>query len=268
MKKTITQIYNRVRDASPLIHCITNPISIHPCANAILALGARPIMAEHPLEVAEITETAQALVLNLGNITDARMAAMGISAATARRRHIPFVMDAVGVACSTLRRRVCMDLIARGPTLIKGNYSEIYAIANEGYRAQGVDAAPLSPTEAARATVDLAKKYDTVVLASGKVDYISDGKRLFFVSNGVSQLSTVTGTGCMLGALCGCFLAVEQDIAAVVAACALSGICGEFAETPEGSGSFMVRLMNALSTISAKEIQSYVRMEEKDIESI
>ena len=116
-------------DKNPLIHCITNPISINQCANGVLAVGAIPIMAEHPLEAAEITQAADALVLNLANITDVRMQSMKISAQTAQKNNIPFIIDAVGVACSALRRNFVNGFLKEfKPAAIKGNYSEIYAL--------------------------------------------------------------------------------------------------------------------------------------------
>ena len=128
----------------PLIHCITNPISMMQCANTVLSLGARPIMAEHPLEVKEITATADALLLNLGNISDTRMAAMEIALEEALRKGIPVVIDAVGVSCSELRRGFVSKLMekrgGKGFCVIKGNYSEIMALKDENYRAEGVDA--------------------------------------------------------------------------------------------------------------------------------
>ena len=121
-----------VREKHPLIHCITNPISINQCANAILAIGARPIMAEHPSEVREITETSDALMLNLGNITDARMVSMKNALLAAKEKGIPAILDAVGIACSKLRRNYISELLEIGiPTVIKGNYSEIYALYHD-----------------------------------------------------------------------------------------------------------------------------------------
>ena len=137
----IPDILTGLRERAPLIHCITNPISINQCANAILALGGRPIMAEHPREVEEITATASALMLNLGNITDVRMDAMRLAARTAAARGIPILLDAVGVACSQLRRDYVCELLSDvTPTVIKGNYSEINALCCADYRASGVDA--------------------------------------------------------------------------------------------------------------------------------
>lgn len=139
--KTLHEIREAVRNQQPLIHCITNPISINQCANGILAIGARPMMAEHPKEVREITETAGALMLNLGNITDARMESMKISLLTAKEKNIPVMLDAVGIACSKLRRDYMAELLEIGiPTVIKGNYSEVYALYHDAYRSSGVDA--------------------------------------------------------------------------------------------------------------------------------
>ena len=286
----INTIRNKVKETKPLIHCITNPISIHQCANAILAVGARPMMAEHPQEVREITESAEALLLNLGNITDVRMESMMIAAKAAKQKGIPIVLDAVGVACSGLRRELAAELLKLvTPTVIKGNYSEINALFCEAYRSAGVDAdAALEPDSVSRTAVALAKAKRAVILASGEKDIITDGKRLVYGHNGTLQLATVTGTGCMLGALCTAYLsgAGQTDCAqetkltqnakrlevsamdAAITACAVLGICGELAKTEAGSGSFMVRLMDALSTLKDAELEAYLRMEEREIEKV
>ena len=119
-------ILTYIQQEAPLIHCITNPISINDCANILLAIGARPIMAEHPKEVAEITAIAKGLALNLGNITDARMASMKISAGVAKDKGIPFVLDLVGLSCSQLRQKYAQELLQiTVPDIIKGNISEL-----------------------------------------------------------------------------------------------------------------------------------------------
>ena len=224
-------ILKAVRKCSPLIHCITNPISINQCANAILAVGGRPIMAEHPREVAEITATAGALMLNLGNITDVRMDAMRLSAQTAGERGIPILLDAVGVACSRLRRDYACGLLEGvTPAVIKGNYSEINALYHESYRASGVDAdAALNELAMEKVAAALARACHTVVLASGKVDIVTDGTRLIRVRNGTPQLSCVTGTGWMLGALTAAYLSAASGLDAAVTACVLLGVCGQLA---------------------------------------
>ena len=126
------------RAAQPLIHCITNPISIHDCANIILAAGGRPIMAEHPAEVAEITSHAQSLALNLGNITDARMKSMPESLKIAASLHIPVMLDLVGTACSNLRYEFAQKLMnIHMPELLKGNMSELLAMSGQTAHAIG-----------------------------------------------------------------------------------------------------------------------------------
>lgn len=293
MIETIKAIRGQLIKEAPLIHCITNPISINQCANLVLASGGRPIMAEHPREVQEITHMAKALLLNLGNITNARMESMAISAREAEQWGIPYVYDAVGIACSELRRQFTYDFLTKySPDVIKGNYSEIQALYNCTYRSSGVDAdGSLDAEGTSRIAAELARQYHCVILASGKVDIVTDGQRLVHVDNGTPQLASVTGTGCMLGALCGCYVAVCQEpkecrgqamvkaeagrkvaadgvLEAVAGACAVLGICGELAETDKGSGTFMVNLMDMLSTLTDREIEKYIKMEEISIENI
>lgn len=265
----LNQIRSEVRARQPLIHCITNPISIHQCANGILSVGARPMMAEHPREVSEITSTAQALLLNLGSITDVRMESMLISAETARELDIPVVIDMVGISCSSLRREFAMTLLETArPAVIKGNYSEIRALYDCTYRSSGVDAEnTLDPSYVSRTAASLSKQYGAVILASGKTDIVTDGRTLVHVSNGSPQLAAVTGTGCMLGALCGCYLAVDRTIDAAVCACVVLGISGETARTDKGSGTFMVNLMDSLSALTDETFEQHLSLEEIQLEN-
>ena len=113
MFKEICQIRAAVQQEAPLIHCITNPISIHDCANVVLAAGGRPMMAEHPEEVEEITATAGALALNLGNITDARKASILIAEKAAMARKIPVILDMVGIGCSHFRRDITEEFLGQ-----------------------------------------------------------------------------------------------------------------------------------------------------------
>ena len=262
--KPLHEIRTAVKKSAPLIHCITNPISINQCANAVLAVGARPIMAEHPLEVREITETANALVLNLGNITDVRMESMRIALDTAQNKKIPVLLDAVGNACSSLRRKFTDDLLKiDSPAVIKGNYSEIASLYSAAYRSAGVDA-DVSHDEISvlRIAHKLAIRHRCVILASGKNDLVTDGICTFRIRNGTHQLSSVTGTGCMLGALCGTYLSAASPLDAAVCACVILGICGQLAETEHGSGTFMANLLDALSTLTEEQIQKLINIEE------
>ena len=263
-------IRSAVRRSAPLIHCITNPISINQCANAILAVGARPMMAEHPGEAAEITASAKALLLNLGNITDVRMKSMMLSADIAQKLHIPVIIDAVGISCSSLRRDFILRLIEKArPAVIKGNYSEVCALYDSTCRSSGVDAdTDLDTKTVCRSAAALAGQYQTVVLASGKTDVITDGKITASVQNGTPQLASVTGTGCMLGALCACYLSAGSAFHSAVTACAVLGISGALAETDKGSGSFMVNLMDCLTVVSDEQLEKSLSMEETILEKI
>lgn len=252
-----------VKQNAPLIHCITNPISINQCANTILSAGARPMMAEHPEEAAVITKTAGAVMLNMGNLTDTRKQSMLISAQTAKENNIKFVLDVCGAACLPTRRQYALSLIAKAaPTVIKGNYSEITALANESYCSSGVDSDKnLTTDETVKTAQQLARLLGVTVLASGETDIITDGKKTALVHNGTKQLGTVTGTGCMQGALCAAFLSQADGFDAAVAACTVFGICGEIAQTDKGSGSFMVNLLDALSTVTNEQINALTKIQ-------
>ena len=260
MKNEVIQLIldcrKKVRELHPLIHCITNPISINQCANTILSTGARPMMAEHPEEAAIITKSAGALMLNLGNITDVRKESMLISTKEAGKNNLRSVLDVCGIACLKTRRDYAFLLINESiPTVIKGNYSEIYALYRQEYSSSGVDAdISLTVEEAEKAAIELAGTLHTTILASGATDIITDGRRVTHVKNGSSQLTTVTGTGCMLGALCAAFLSVADGYEAALAASLMFGVCGELAETEKGSGTFMVNLLDRLSTVTDEEI--------------
>ena len=267
---TFKELQNEIKKEKPLVHAITNPISINQCANTAISMGAMPIMAEHPREVQEITRTARALLLNLGNITDVRMQSIKLSSKVAVKENIPIIIDAVGVACSTLRynflSKMLKDII---PTLIKGNYSEIYALDNTTYRSNGVNAeSDLRIEKVGESAVKLAKKHHSFVLATGKTDIVTDGKRMFYIHNGHPRLSSITGTGCMLGVLCSVFLSVHTDVQAVCMATAMLGICGEIASCNNGNESFMTGLMDNLSLLTDTDFENAVRMEEVTIEKI
>ena len=270
MLQAIPNIRKTVEENQPLIHCITNPISINQCANGILAIGARPMMAEHPKEVSEITRTAQSLMLNLGNITDVRMESMLISAKAAQETGIPFLLDAVGIACSALRREYVRELLSTAmPTVIKGNYSEIQALYRDSYRSSGVDAdSGLDIRTVDGAAIALARSLGTVILASGKVDIVTDGRCLFHIHNGTPLLARVTGTGCLQGALCAAYLSAKPGLEAVITGCTVLGISGELSRTDRGTGTFLCHLMDKLSTLTDTEIEQNHKMEEITIEEI
>ncbi len=252
----------------PLIHCITNPISINQCANAILAVGARPMMAEHPQEAGIITATAGALMLNLGNFNDVRAQSMLISAQTASEKGIPFLLDVCGAACLKNRRDYALSLIEKyRPTVIKGNRSEIAALYDESYTSTGVDSAEdMTAERSDKAAAALARQTGCVVIASGSIDTVTDGRRITHIKNGTPRMGTVTGTGCMQGAVCAAFLSVCDAFSAAVSACVVLGVSGELAESVRGSGSFAVALMDGISELDDKDIAPHLKLEETQLE--
>lgn len=264
-----------IRNRIPLIHCITNPISINDCANALLAIGAKPIMAEHPSEAAEITAISDGLALNMGNITDARLASMKLSAAAAKKHNIPFILDIVGLTCSTYRREYVTSFLQTfRPSIIKGNMAEIRALCHTAYQSIGIDAIEASESSQSQEAVlaenvqlvkNLAGEMGCTVLASGKTDIVSDGSAVCLIDNGSPKLPLITGTGCILNVLAAAALSVRSPFAAAAGACLCLGISGELADNAtaqsSGLGSYHVSLLDALSNLSSETLRQYAKIQ-------
>lgn len=267
-----------IADRSPLVHCITSPVAINDCANVVLAMGAKPFMAEHPKEVADITARAQALTVSLANVTDARMASIMISGSEAHDKNIPHIIDLVGVTCSKLRMNLAKEYIKKyKPSVIKGNVSEIKAVAGVDFSSIGVDAGKADAVsdndESAKSfmaelTRNYAKITGAIVEATGAVDIISDSDRTVFVKNGSSNMPYITGTGCMLTCITGAYMSVLPPFEAAVNAAAMFGICGERADgvikrddIMSGLGSYHVKLLDEVSKITSLDVDKYKNIE-------
>lgn len=270
MIKAFQRARAAVKETSPLIHCITNPISINDCANAVLALGAKPIMAEHPKEVEGITEIAKALAVNLGNITDARAESIFLSGKKAAESRILSVIDVVGAACSPFRMELAQTFIREcTPAVVKGNLSEIKAIAGASYETLGIDVSPQDAVSgenrkalnrAAELVKNYAKSAGAVVTASGAIDIISDGQEVYLIENGRPEMANVTGTGCMLNVMIGTYLSVANPLTAALLATVTLGVSGEIADSSHGTGSYRVGLMDALSTLGDKTLETKMKI--------
>ncbi len=263
MIKKLGTIRETVRIQEPLIHCITNPISIHDCANIILAAGGRPIMAEHQEEVAQITKTAKALALNLGNITDARMASMPVALKAASQAGIPVMLDLVGTACSSLRKEFAGSLLDLSmPSLLKGNMSELLAMAGEASHGIGIDAGVQDSLREenrlslAQLFMEKARQWNTVIFITGKEDMIVSAHRCVCVKNGTPAMSRITGTGCMAGMVCAAYLAAAEPFEAAFAAALEFSIAGELAQkNSKGPGSFQAALLDAFYLLDRGQIE-------------
>ncbi|MBU5450749.1 hydroxyethylthiazole kinase [Acetivibrio sp. MSJd-27] len=265
MTNRILELKRRIREKKPLIHCITNPISINDCANAVLAVGAKPIMAEHPREVSEITARARALCVNMGNITDARMESILLSGKTAKALDIPHCIDMVGVGCSSLRLELAREYVRQcRPQIIKGNLSEVKAFCGLPAHAVGIDAGEEENAlpETIRMAKQLAREMDSVVYITGAVDIAAGKENVFLIRNGNPMLCQVTGTGCMANVLAGTFLSERRPLEAAVLAAALLGIAGETACGERGLGSYHISLIDKLSVMTEKDIKEHIRIEE------
>ena len=255
---------DRVRAAAPLVHNITNYVVMNTTANALLAVGASPAMVHAVEEVEDFAAISRALVVNIGTLSPTWVDAMRLATATARARGIPWVLDPVGAGATTYRTRVAAELARLGPTVIRGNASEIMVLAGTVAAAgKGVDSAH-STTDAIEPARALARDTGALVAMTGAVDYVTDGERTVAIHNGDPLMARVTGLGCTASALVGAFLAADDDrLAASVAALATLGVAGEIAaEGAAGPGTLQLRLLDALHTIDEDALRRRARIEE------
>ena len=262
MADAVSKTLSRVRDAAPLVHNITNYVVMNSTANALLAVGASPAMVHSAEEVEEFAGIAAALVVNIGTLSPAWVAAMKLAAARAVARPIPWVLDPVGIGATGYRTQAAHALAGLRPTVIRGNASEILAMAGAASGpTKGADSTDSADTaiEAARA---LARDRGTVVAVTGAVDYVTDGERLAAVANGNPLMARVTGTGCAATALIGAFLAVEPDpLTAAAHALTVFGVAGELAaEVASGPGSLQVAMLDALHRLDGDDLDRLARL--------
>jgi len=255
MRDKLTELDTKIIEKTPLIHCIMGAVSANFCANGVLSLGAKPIMAQHICEVREITASSDALLVNFSGIIGESAWVMCRAIATANKKNIPVVLDVVGIACSRYRYMLAKRLINKyNPDVIKGNFSEIYALFDKSYKSTGVDnCGEISLQNMIRISGTLAKKYNTIILASGETDIVCDGTHCYLVKNGVARLTEITATGCLLGAIVATFSACERSVISVVAACARLGLAGETAATY--GDCFSVRLLDCLRETEYKNLK-------------
>lgn len=242
-----------IRRLAPLVHNITNFVVMNNTANALLALGASPVMAHAREEAADMTAIASALVINLGTLSPQWVEGMELAMGKAADRKIPIVYDPVGAGATPYRNQVNERLLsAVSPTVIRGNGSEIISLASvfrigEDVLTKGVDSTAASD-QALNAASALSEKLKTVVVVSGPTDYIVNGNEVFENHHGTPMMTRVTGLGCTASAICGAFLAVDPDPAqAAWNAMKIMGICGERAlENSSGPGTFQATFLDAL----------------------
>jgi hydroxyethylthiazole kinase len=229
-------VLERVRAASPVVHHLTNWVTIYECANVIKVLGASPVMAHAQEEVSQMTGLANALVLNIGTLTAEMVEAMKVAAQAANAKGIPVVLDVCGAGATDLRDRKSFELLeAARIDIIKGNASEIARISGKNVTTRGVDATDISYNVVALARRLAAQRLATVVI-TGAEDVVAGEGSAYIIQNGDPLMARVVGTGCMATSVIGAFAAVEPDLAyaatsalicfEVAAECAVKGCLG------------------------------------------
>jgi hydroxyethylthiazole kinase len=254
-----------VREQRPLIHHITNSVTINDCANITISTGAAPVMAEAPEEVADMVAAAGALVLNIGTLSAAQVEAMLVAGRRANDLGIPVVLDPVGAGATAFRTATVERLLdALDVAVLKGNAGEIGVIAGTGGSVRGVDSGGVAgdPVETAR---ECARVTGTVVSMTGAVDVVTDGDRVYLVRNGNPMMDRLSGTGCMASSVTAAFVAVADDRAvASAAALASFGRAGERAAAgAHGPYSFRTGLFDELAGLSPDDLARHARIEER-----
>ena len=245
----------RIKECRPLIHHITNYVTMNDCANAVLALGGSPIMAKDPSEVEEVVAMSKALVLNMGTPDSNTFKSMILAGKIAKEMKIPVIFDPVGAGVTPFRREMCRKLLSDiKPDVIRGNISEIMYMAGKDGCSCGVDS-NLDIDNAMGIVRGLAKDLNCVVAATGRKDLISDGSTAYIIENGHEMLSKITGAGCMATSLAGTFCSVAEDyLKGTVGGIMVMGISGQLANAclmpNEGIGMFKTRLFDNIYNLN------------------
>lgn len=258
-KESLIRDLNAVRSQSPLVHNITNYVVMNTTANALLAVGASPVMAHAVDEVVDMVKIASSLVINIGTLSKNWIDAMIKAGKAAKERDIPVVFDPVGAGATAYRTETSLQIIKECyPAIIRGNASEITSLVEEKGNTKGVDSSASSESAVHHAKL-LAGNTGAVVVVSGPVDYILDGQSLIEVRNGSPLMGKVTGLGCTATALVGAFAAVNKNyLHAAAHAMTVMGITGELAaKKSAGPGTMQMHFLDALYMLSGSEIISH-----------
>lgn len=250
-----------IREQSPLIHNITNYVVMEPTANALLAIGASPVMTHAEEEIEAMTKISKAVVLNMGTLDPSWEKRAQLALQVAHDHHIPVIFDPVGGGATPYRTQIAQSLVSRGSLqVIRGNASEIACLCEEEGLTKGVDST-LESSEGLQYAPKLAHKIDGVVVSSGRVDVITDGRRTVLIHNGHPMMSKVTGMGCIASTIVAAFMAINSNaVFAAAHAMALMGIAGELAEQQaNGPGSFRSAFTDSLHNLTLKDIHKRIQ---------
>ncbi len=269
------EVLRNVNERQPLVHCITNYVTVNDCANIVLACGGSPIMADASEEVEEIVALCTALVINLGTLNEPVIRAMIKAGKQANALGLPVILDPVGVGASKLRTDTVFNLLQEVDfSVIRGNISEIKTIYQGSGNTRGVDAAPEDRLDGENvrniiaSAGALAVKTGAVIAISGATDVVTDGQQTYIITNGHPMMSRITGTGCMLAAVIGAWCGANPGelLRATAGAVSALGLCGEVAwsrlePTQSGTGSFGRYLIDAMSNMTVEVLRGGAKLE-------
>lgn len=264
-----------VRDNAPLIHCITNYVTVNDCANALLACGASPIMSDEPADVADITSICGGLLINIGTLNTRSIEAMKVAGGVSAELGHPIVLDPVGAGASACRTETASALLDELPVaVIRGNMSEVKALAGASASTRGVDVNPddvvteANLIESAVFACDLARRANAIVAITGAIDIVADAQRAYAIRNGSPLMGRITGSGCMLSCVLAAFVvanATDERLEAVVASVAAMGLAGQVAaarmQQGDGNGSYRTYLLDALCNMTGEQLEQDARVE-------
>lgn len=276
INKKIIELLNNVKGKSPLVHHITNYVTVNDCANITLAIGGSPVMAEDINEVCEMVSISSSLVINIGTLNSTSIKSMMLAGKRANELNIPVILDPVGAGATSYRTDTAKRIIEEVKiSVIRGNLSEIKTLYGIEAKTKGVDVCAsvyvdgnelMQVKEMAKA---LASKLNTVIAITGAVDIITDGKTLYSVENGHKIMSKVTGTGCMCTSLIGSCLGLgDNNLIATLAGVVTMGIAGEIAyegldKSKGGTGSLKVKIIDAIYNLSEEDIRKRSKINEE-----
>ena len=264
----VCALIDRVQMQAPMIHCMTNLVTINDCANAVLAVGASPIMADDSEESDTITAHAGALVLNIGQLCPRKLDAMLRSGKQASRMGIPVILDPVGVGASPFRTNAVRQILETVPiSILRCNRSEAAYIYGLPTKANGIDSNDnLSVSDGEALATTLANRFSCTIAMTGATDLIADTHHLYHLEGGHEMMARVTGMGCVSSVLCGTCNGVSQDsLTAAIAGLGMistAGMLAYQAAGQKGTGSFHIAVIDALSRLNTQTLQTYLNLSE------
>lgn len=260
----ITEYMKNVREKKPLVHHITNYVTVNDCANITICAGGSPVMTDAKKDVVDMVSISSAVVLNIGTLNPETVESMIIAGQEANDKGIPVVFDPVGVGATKYRTDVAQSIMNKVKiSVIKGNSGEIGVLSNTGGKVRGVD----SVTDLENSMDSVRKLFNetgAIIAMTGETDYVCDSKTIFKLNNGHEYLECVSGTGCMVASVIGCYVAANEVTAeSVASAISVFSIAGEIAAVDtKGPGSFKPKIFDALYNLTSDEVSSRIKLKE------